>query len=106
VSRIREESYSRKASMMSRAVTPPAKRVQQLRDILIDVLEIEPDDLTETSDFVNDHGADSMLAIDIIACIERDMGVRIPDEALPEMLNMNAVLVLIERYADEQSDDA
>ncbi|MBF8194280.1 acyl carrier protein [Nonomuraea sp. K274] len=81
-----------------------AERLQQIRDILVDVLEIEPDELTETSDFVNQHGADSLLAIDIIASIERSMGVRIPSAALPEMVNLGAVVELVLRYEQEDTD--
>ncbi|WP_031160171.1 acyl carrier protein [Streptosporangium roseum] len=91
---------------MSQAATTRYERLQQLRDILTDVLDLEPGELTETSNFVNDHGADSLLAIDIIASIERDMGVHIPSEALPEMINLNAVLGLVTRYAEEADLDA
>ncbi|GAA3083592.1 acyl carrier protein [Streptosporangium carneum] len=91
---------------MTQATTNQSERVRQLRDILVDVLEIEPDELTETSDFVNDHGADSLLAIDIISSIERDMGVCIPSEALPEMTDLSAVLGLVNRYAPEAGTDA
>ncbi|MCW2882645.1 MAG: hypothetical protein JWQ95_6745 [Sphaerisporangium sp.] len=91
---------------MSQAATTQSERLQQIRDILIDVLEVEPEELTGISDFVNDHGADSLLAIDIISSIERDMGVRIPNEALPEMTNLNSVLDLVTRYGKETDPDA
>ncbi|GLW06800.1 hypothetical protein Misp01_19300 [Microtetraspora sp. NBRC 13810] len=91
---------------MSHATTTQSERIQQLRGILVEVLDIEPDELTETSDFVNDHGADSLLAIDIISSIERDMGVHIPSEALPEMTDLSSVLDLVNRYAEQAGPDA
>ncbi|MGP4026342.1 acyl carrier protein [Actinomadura sp. 3N407] len=84
---------------MSQAATTRSEQIQQLRDILTDVLEVEPDELTETSHFVNDHGADSLMAIDIISSIERDMGVHLPNEVLPELTTLAAVLEVLERYS-------
>ncbi|MEU8801155.1 acyl carrier protein [Spirillospora sp. NPDC048819] len=84
---------------MSQAATTRTEQIQQLRDILTDVLEVEPDELTETSHFVNDHGADSLMAIDIISSIERDMGVHLPNEVLPELTTLTAVLEVLERYS-------
>ncbi|MFG2087322.1 MULTISPECIES: acyl carrier protein [unclassified Spirillospora] len=84
---------------MTQAATTRTEQIQQLRDILTDVLEVEPDELTETSHFVNDHGADSLMAIDIISSIERDMGVHLPNEVLPELTTLTAVLEVLERYS-------
>lgn len=86
---------------MSNAATSQPELLKQLRDIVTDVLELEPGELTETSHFVNDHDADSLMAIDIIARIEREMGVRIPNEALPKMINLAAVVDVVKRYAGE-----
>jgi acyl carrier protein len=89
---------------MSQAATTQSRRLQQLRDIITDVLELEPGELTDTGVFGDDYGADSLMAIDIIARIERDMGVQVPSEALPHMTNLNAVLGLVTRYAEENPD--
>ncbi|MFE0190351.1 acyl carrier protein [Streptomyces sp. NPDC059008] len=67
------------------------EQARQLREIVIDVLELEPEELTETSHFVNDHEADSLLAIEILARIEQDLDVEIPQDQLPEMVNLTGV---------------
>ena len=84
---------------MSEAATSQPELLEQLRGIITDVMELEPGELTQTSDFVNEYDADSLMAIDIIARIERDMGVRIPNEALPEMVNLSAVFDVVMRYS-------
>jgi acyl carrier protein len=89
---------------MSQAATTRSEQIQQLRDILIDVLEIEPEELTETSHFVNDHDADSLMAIDIIASIEREIGVHIPNEALPQMTSLKAVIEIVTRYSGDADE--
>ena len=43
----------------------------QLRELIADVLEIEPEEITDTSLFAEEHGADSLRAIEILARIEK-----------------------------------
>lgn len=75
------------------------ERLEALRTIVVQVLELEADELTETSHFVNDHDADSLLALEILARIELDLGVSIPQEELPEMVTLTAVYDVVARNA-------
>ncbi|MFE2215074.1 acyl carrier protein [Streptomyces canus] len=75
------------------------ERLEALRTIVVQVLELGPDELTETSHFVNDHDADSLLALEILARIELDLGVSIPQEELPEMVTLTAVYDVVARNA-------
>lgn len=77
--------------------TVTEEQARQLREIVIDVLELEPDELTETSHFVNDHDADSLLAIEILARTEQDLDVDIPQDQLPEMVNLAGVWAVVAR---------
>jgi acyl carrier protein len=67
---------------------------------------LEPGELTDTSSFVEDHDADSLLAIEILARIERDLGVDISQDALPEMTNLTAVYTIVARHAGWDGPDA
>lgn len=68
---------------------------QKLRDIIADVLEIEPEEISETSSFADDHGADSLRAIEILARIEKNLSVEIPQEELSKMVNLESVRAVI-----------
>jgi acyl carrier protein len=74
-----------------------AEQIDRLRDIVVDVLELEPEELTETSLFIEDHGADSLLAIEILARIEQEFTVSIPQEKLGEMTNLAGVCTVVAR---------
>lgn len=89
---------------MPKAASTESERTQQLHGIISEILEIDPGELTATSDFVKDHYADSLMVIDMVVRIQRDMGVRIPNEAVPEMVNLSAVLGLVIRYAGDNLD--
>lgn len=89
---------------MPRAASTESERIQQLRGIIAEILEIEPGELTATSDFVKDHYADSLMAIDMVVRIQAEIGVQIPNEAIPEMVNLSAVLGVVARYAGDSPD--
>jgi acyl carrier protein len=92
--------------MPQMTTTIDVQRREQLRNIITDVLELEPGELTDTSSFVDDHEADSLLAIEILARIERDLGVNVPQEALAEMVNLATVYTIVARNADWKVSDA
>jgi acyl carrier protein len=65
--------------------------LDELREMIAEVLEVEPEEITETSSFVDDHEADSLRAIEILARIEKKYKVEVPQEKLAEMVNLRAV---------------
>ncbi|MFF8592597.1 acyl carrier protein [Streptomyces sp. NPDC015220] len=78
------------------ALTIDAAVEAQVREIVADVLELE-DDLTPTGRFVDDYGADSLAAIELLAKLEKTFGITIPQESLAEMVSLEAVLDVLAR---------
>lgn len=77
-------------------------RMDELREIVCEVLELEPEELTDTSLFAEDHDADSLRAIEILARIEKVYRVEIPQSDLPRMINLRAVYdVLLEHSTQD-----
>ncbi|MFF3616521.1 acyl carrier protein [Streptomyces sp. NPDC002580] len=73
--------------------------LDEIREIAAEVLEIEPEEITETSSFADDHEADSLRAIEILARIEKKYNVEIPQSDLPKMVNLRAVYDVVAQYA-------
>jgi acyl carrier protein len=67
------------------------ERLTAIRNIIAEVLELEPSDLTETSRFVEDHNADSLRAIEIMSRLERQFEIEIPQNELAKMTNLTNV---------------
>lgn len=78
------------------------ERMADLREIAVEVLEIDDDELTETSLFIEDHDADSLRAIEILARIEKHFKVEIPQSELPKMVNLESVYDVVAQYAGWQ----
>ena len=67
---------------------------RELKTIIAEVLEI--DDYNDDDDFVTQLGVDSMLALEIVARIERRYRIRIPEECFTELKTLNAVVEIVE----------
>jgi acyl carrier protein len=79
--------------------TTDQARFEELREIAAEVLEVEPEEITPTSRFVEDHEADSLRAIEILARIEKKYKVDIPQSELAKMSNLQAVYQVVREYA-------
>jgi acyl carrier protein len=82
------------------------KRLEELREIVAEVLELEPEEIADTADFVEEYGADSLRAIEILARIEKRYRVEIPQSELPKMQNLRAVRDELARYAGWENGEA
>ncbi|THA74586.1 acyl carrier protein [Streptomyces sp. A0592] len=69
--------------------------VPAVRAIITDILELDDDELTGTSLFIEDHGADSLGAIEILSRIEKELGVVIPQDDLVKLVHLDAVLEVL-----------
>ena len=68
----------------------------RIRDYLADQLEVEPEKITLDSDIVNDFGADSLDAIDMITTLSAEFGVEIPDEDIENFHTVGDVVNYLE----------
>ena len=61
---------------------------EKLQQIIAEVRNIEPEEVTMTSTFVDDLGADSLDIFQIIMRIEEEFDVKIPDDAAEHIVSV------------------
>jgi acyl carrier protein len=66
---------------------------ETLRGIVIEVAEV--DECPDATPF-KDLGIDSMMAIEIIAEIERTYKLKVPEEELKQVVDLNSVVKLVQ----------
>ncbi|MFC8433343.1 acyl carrier protein [Streptomyces sp. NPDC057253] len=76
-----------------------AERKQEIKEIVCDILEIDEDEVTETSLFKEEHDADSLRAIEILAALERTQHVTIDQAELSRMVNLEGVYAVVAEAA-------
>ncbi|MEU8387900.1 MULTISPECIES: acyl carrier protein [Micromonosporaceae] len=74
-----------------------AARKQEIKTIVCDILELEEDEVSETSLFKEDHEADSLSAIEILAALERSQRVTIDQAELSRMVNLQGIYQVVEQ---------
>ncbi|SMD22914.1 phosphopantetheine-binding protein [Kibdelosporangium aridum] len=69
-------------------MSPPQSRITE---IVCHVLEIDEDEITESSRFVEDHDADSLRSIEIVSLLEHEFDIVIDQANLSRMVNLAGV---------------
>lgn len=62
---------------------------ERLQQIIAEVLNVEPDDITINSTFVDDLGADSLDIFQIVMGIEEEFDIEIPNEVAEHIVSVN-----------------
>ena len=57
-----------------------AEIVKKVKETIVDKLGVEPSEVTESANFTNDLGADSLDTVELLMEFEKVFGVKIPDE--------------------------
>ena len=86
-----EKSFRRKFAMIDKGLDAAAaneQEIEKLKEIIADVLNVEVNDITEDSTFVDDLGADSLDIFQIIMGIEEEFDIEIPNEAAESIVTV------------------
>ena len=73
---------------------------EELRQIIVEVTEVE--EIPEDTPFA-DLGIDSMMAIEIVADVEKNYDITIAEEELPDLTNLQAVYDKVQQKLGEAS---
>jgi acyl carrier protein len=68
---------------------------EELRELVCDVLELEPGEVTGTSSFVDDNGVDSLSLIELVSQCEKRYRIRIAESQLKTMLTLDGVYQVV-----------
>lgn len=69
----------------------------ELKNKVCDILEIDPAEVSDDARF-EDLGADSMLALEILALLDREYGLNLDNSVLADMETMNGIYSIVERH--------
>ncbi|HQO58567.1 MAG TPA: acyl carrier protein [Candidatus Omnitrophota bacterium] len=76
---------------------------QDIRKLVADILETEPEDIDGNARFVQDLGMDSMMALEILAGLEKKYRIVIPEDTLAKFVNLNATIKIVEELLGKKS---
>ena len=71
---------------------------EKIRDIICEVLNLEPDEVTLSTNIVEDLGADSLDVFQIIMAIEEEFEIEIPQEEAEKIKTVGDAVEAIKEY--------
>ncbi len=72
---------------------------ERVRTIVVDQLIVDPDDVVDTANFIDDLGADSLDMVEMAIKFEREFGFEITDDAAEFILTVGDAVKFLEKHA-------
>ena len=69
----------------------------KVRDIVVEQLGVEADEVALESTFIDDLGADSLDIVELIMAFEEEFNIEIPDEAAEKIKSVQDVVTYIDQ---------
>lgn len=73
----------------------------EVKSLVAEILEVDPNDIPDEASFINDLGMDSLRALEILASLEKKFRIQIPPERLREMGSMKSVIAVTKEIYGE-----
>ena len=74
---------------------------KDIRGLVAEILEEEPAKIDANAHFVKDLGMDSMMALEILAGIEKKYRIVIPEETLPKFTSLNETVRIVTKILNK-----
>ena len=71
---------------------------QEVMQLISEIIEMDPKEINPDAHLVEDLGMDSMMALEILAAIEKRFRIKIPEEDLPKITSVARAIELTKKY--------
>jgi len=72
---------------------------ERVRDIIVEQLGVDADEVTLESSFIDDLGADSLDIVELIMALEEEFDMEIPDEEAEKVTTVGDVVNYIKNHS-------
>lgn len=72
---------------------------EKVKQLIVDQLGVEASDVTDSSSFVDDLGADSLDRVELVMALEEIFGIEIPDEDAEKLVTVQDAVNYVQKNA-------
>lgn len=69
---------------------------EEVKEVVVEQLNVSPDEVKEDSEFVKDLAADSLDVVELVMALEEKFDIEIPDSAAEKITTVKDVIKYIE----------
>jgi len=73
----------------------------KVREIIVEQLGVNPEQVTPEASFVDDLGADSLDTVELVMALEEEFGLEIPDEEAEKLGSVGDAINYIESHMSD-----
>ena len=70
----------------------------KVKDIIIEQLDVQADQVTEQASFIEDLGADSLDTVELVMALEENFDIEIPDEDAEKIKTVRDAVAYIDEH--------
>jgi acyl carrier protein len=74
-----------------------------IRNLVAEIIEKDPSEIKSDARFVEDLGVDSMMALEILAGVEKKYKIAIPEEKLADFKTLDSIVVIAREYLSKNA---
>lgn len=74
---------------------------ERVKEIIVEQLGVEQNQVTENAKFVEDLGADSLDTVELVMALEEEFSVEIPDEDAEKITTVGDAVSYIQEHSDK-----
>ena len=75
---------------------------EKVKQIIVEQLSVNPEELTDDASFIEDLGADSLDIVELVMEFEEKFGIDIPDEKAEKISTVGEAIKYIEEEASKE----
>ena len=75
---------------------------EKVKDIIVEQLGVNPEQVTPQASFIEDLGADSLDIVELVMAFEEEFSVEVPDEDAEKLQTVGDVILYIKERAKPQ----
>jgi len=72
--------------------------LEKVKEVVVEQLDCNPDEVKEDSKFIEDLGADSLDVVELVMALEEEFDIEIPDEDAEKILTVKDAIDYIESH--------
>lgn len=70
----------------------------EVKRLIANVTEREPDEIPDAAHFMDELGVDSLMAMEVMIAVDKKFKIDIPEEEFNKATNVNESVAMVEKY--------